>query len=117
MRNLMRLRSRKYSAAEIEDLVSKGLATIRGHSDPIKIYLFGSALGENFDDFSDLDFLLVFQTKEQAVRSRQLLYRQSHAFSHPVDFICVDNETFEQKAEIGGVYLIAKQDGRLLYSK
>ena len=110
----MRMRSRKYSAFEIDTLVSKALAVIRANTDPLIIYLFGSALGDNFDDSSDLDFLLVFRTKQEAASSRKLLYRQGHLFDRGVDFVFVDRISFESKSELGGVCFIAKQEGRQL---
>jgi len=121
MKNLLRLRLRKYSQQEIEQLVNKALEWILSALSvikPVKIILIGSALGEQFDDWSDLDFVIVFKTKEDARAGRKALYGHRRPMpDRSIECLCVDEATFNEKSKIGGIYFIAAEQGKILYEK
>ncbi|MBI4402922.1 MAG: hypothetical protein HY537_02100, partial [Deltaproteobacteria bacterium] len=95
--------------------VTSALKWILSLCKPLRIILIGSALGCDFDDCSDLDFVLLFDTKMDARDARKRLYTSMRPIQRSIECICVDMETFKQAAEIGGIFWVAKQEGKLLY--
>lgn len=77
-----------------------------------KVILFGSALGNEFDSHSDLDFVVLFEEMADRKTGEKWLYRNASLFPTQVDFICVTRVDFQKKAAIGGVLQIALEDGR-----
>lgn len=85
---------------------------------PKKLILFGSyAKGKPTED-SDLDILIVTETRmpsEEIYRMRRELLRD---FSIPVQLICVTDEEFlETKDIIGGIAYPASKYGEVIYEK
>lgn len=82
---------------------------------PSAIYLFGSVAEGKPTDQSDFDFIVVMPT-EESIRDGQKNLRSFRPLSKcAVDLIWMSEEDFKQKSGIGGVALIAKEDGQLLY--
>ena len=115
MQNLNRLRLRKYSREETAEIIRKATLTIVSLCTPVKVIAFGSSVTGSFDDASDLDFVVVFSSLEEALNGRRLLYRNGHLEGRIVDFICVDLKTFEAKSVLGGIYWVAVNEGRVSF--
>ncbi|MBI1861962.1 MAG: nucleotidyltransferase domain-containing protein [Deltaproteobacteria bacterium] len=114
MKNLLRTFSRKWTRGEIDAFVDGAVSHIQKISRPRRAILFGSALTDHFDEASDLDLVLIFESLEEASQAEKILYRQAHTFPCSIDFLCIDEKSFQEKSEIGGVFWIAAREGRPL---
>ncbi len=87
-------------------------ASIRAHSAPVRIILFGSAATGEFKIGSDLDLILIFtdleamRTARAGIRRNGLLHK-----SIPVDLLFMTQDRFAQAKEHGGVCYIADKEG------
>lgn len=115
MKNIQRLFLRKYTAPEVEMIVKSATETIVKLVNPTRVIVFGSATSNQFDDASDLDFVVVFDTADEAKQGRLTLYRNGHLEGRIVDFLCVDEATYRRKSQVGGVYFIAAEEGKIVY--
>lgn len=96
---------------EIVDRISKGYK-------PKKIILFGSyAHGEPTED-SDIDILIVTETRFTPEETYKIQRKLLRYFAIPVQLICVSDEEFaETKDVIGGIAYPASKYGEILYEK
>jgi predicted nucleotidyltransferase len=117
VRNLVRLSTKKYFPAEIEALYRPLLPLILQATNPLKVVLFGSATGERFDDWSDLDFVVVFDDSADLFENRRALYRLRAHSERNLEFICVSSSHYERMRKLGGVIRIADQEGKVLYER
>ncbi len=85
-------------------LAAPFVAMILEETKPLKIILFGSGSRGDFDVCSDLDLVIVYGTAADAESALKTLYRKRPKSAHGVDFLCVDEATFAEKAQLGGVY-------------
>lgn len=109
------LTRRRLDVAEAERLIQECLAAILERTKPRLVILFGSAARQELTDQSDLDFLLVFDTPADC-RNASAQARQGKPLgSIPVDLICVPWPEYVRKRDMGGVCMIAAEDGRILY--
>lgn len=118
MKHLQRYFLRKYERSEVDALIWNAANRIRALIDSAEeIIVFGSALTDLFDDLSDLDLVIIFPDVVSARIAEKGLYRAAHSFARPIDFLCVDRETYTEKSKIGGVYWIAAHEGRLVWQR
>lgn len=115
MHNLQRLKLRKYSSAETSILMTRATDSIIRLVSPLRVIAFGSVVNGTFDDASDLDFVVIFDTPEKAASGNRLLYRNGHLEGRRVDFLCVDEQTFLRKSEVGGIYWVAAHEGKVTF--
>lgn len=110
MKNITRLNMVKVARSEVDKIVMSQLKFILRICSPLRVILFGSALTESFYPDSDLDFAIVFQEKESArIASKKLYSTIGRAW--PSDYLCIDEESFNLKANTGGVYMVAATEG------
>ncbi|MFZ4404934.1 MAG: hypothetical protein ACOYOK_12595 [Pseudobdellovibrionaceae bacterium] len=112
MKNIMRAFSKKIDSEKKEIWIQQSIKLIYDLALPCKVILIGSALGEDFDTHSDLDFVVLFASAEKLKLGQSILYRNTSSFPTLVDFICVTEDYFEIKSKIGGVLQIAAEEGR-----
>lgn len=102
----------------IKKRIARIVGSIKAACPPRKIILFGSYARREAAEDSDLDLLIVTETKmssEEIYRMRRELLRD---FSIPVQVICVREEEFlETKDVIGGIACRASKYGEALYEK
>jgi predicted nucleotidyltransferase len=83
---------------------------------PKLVYVFGSAAhGENFDAESDIDCLAVLEKPEDAARSWKHFGKIRKQLNWSLDLVCLSEDEFERKKDIGGVAFIATHEGKLVY--
>ena len=112
MKNIARLNLPKVPQSERLSLMDKVATFIRVHTQPLQVLFFGSITADKFDAMSDVDVVAIFRTQEEATQARKSLYGADlSAVGRPIDFLCVDQETFDSKSQIGGVYFIARESG------
>lgn len=114
MRQIQRRFSKKLSKEEVNQLVDTSVKLIREIAPPEKLILFGSALTDRFDEYSDLDFVLIYDSIEEAKSAQHKLYAKTTSFPTSVDFVCVDKESYNKRSKTGGVFFIAAAEGRNL---
>lgn len=81
------------------------------------ILLFGSAANETMTTASDIDILLVLDTKENVALSRKLFPSLRKHSTWPMDLLCIDVETFKQKSQIGGICFVARTEGKVIFGE
>lgn len=85
---------------------------------PNEIYLFGSAVScETFDEDSDIDCLAVLSAETQASRSWKSFGKMRRLRGWPLDLVCLSQDEFARKKNLGGVAFIAFHEGILLCSR
>ena len=84
---------------------------------PKQIYLIGSAAQGTFDAESDLDFVVVYGSEEEAKHSYSQILNNIGERLFPIDLLSYSAERFSSKKNIGGIPFEAANFGKLLYSK
>jgi predicted nucleotidyltransferase len=113
MKNMERLNLAKFSPEAKEPLFKEVLSFIETKTPVREIIFFGSIVTEGFDAWSDIDSVAIYDTHEAADLARRTLYSLKRPdLGHSLEILCVDRKTFEEKAQIGGVYALAKSEGR-----
>ncbi|MEI8025169.1 MAG: nucleotidyltransferase domain-containing protein [Pseudomonadota bacterium] len=85
---------------------------------PNEIYLFGSAVScETFDEESDIDCLAVLSSEAQASRWWKSFGKIRRQLGWPLDLVCLSQDEFARKKNLGGVAFVAFHEGILLYSR
>jgi hypothetical protein len=111
VRNLWRQNRRVLTRKEVDALVAKSVEIIIETAPPDEIMLVGSATTTEFDDGSDLDFVLIYPTKDLAKFAERKLYAQTPKFPVGVDLICVDRATYLKRSQIGGIFFVCRESG------
>ena len=104
----------KLTAEEQAELIEKLYAQIISLVTPHQVILFGSASRGEMTDASDLDVVVIVRDIDEVKSTQKSLNQLSRLLQWPVDCLVVDLETFKRKSEIGGVYFVAKEEGRQL---
>jgi predicted nucleotidyltransferase len=73
--------------------------------------VFGSGSRGEMTAYSDLDILVIVTSKDLCRRARQQLAGLSAAINWPVDLVVTDRQKFEERALIGGLFSIVKDEG------
>jgi predicted nucleotidyltransferase len=82
-----------------------------------ELYLFGSASRAQMTEASDLDFLVVVADDQSLKCVKKNYYNRKKTSIWPVDIIFMHRSDFEHKSRIGGVAMICKAEGKLLFKK
>jgi hypothetical protein len=86
---------------------------VHSNNPPLKVIFFGSILTQEFDNCSDIDLICLYPSVSEADLARRRLYSiPQPTIGHPLEILCVDEETFKIKSERGGVYMIARESGK-----
>jgi hypothetical protein len=101
------------TAAEVNAVLS-GIVRF-GH--PLQVFLFGSALTEQFTWASDLDFVVLFRDQESKALGRERILLNGPYSKRSVDYLFCTEEEFQARAAVGGVYAVVKKNGRLIYDQ
>ena len=115
MDNLLRSKlSKPLNYRKRLDIIDQFRQLVFSLTDPISVYLVGSILSTNFDQFSDLDTVIVFKTPLEAKLALKKLNRARKALPRSVDWICIDEDSFKYRSRTGGICYVAAQEGFLL---
>lgn len=98
-------------------MVQKSLAEILAVCKPCKVILFGSAAVFEMTEASDLDYVIVVENRVEVKPTQQLLNRVAAKIDWPMDCLVIDEDQFKQKSGEGGVYFVAKTEGKIVYQK
>lgn len=115
MDNLIRSSlSRPLTFKQRLEVIDQFRQLVFAQTNPICVWLVGSILSSNFDQYSDIDTVVVFRTSLEARLGLKKLNRARKELPRSVDWICVDEETFNHRAVTGGICYVASQEGFLL---
>lgn len=95
---------------EVSGIVSKLTSLVF----PSAIYLFGSAAEGTMNTLSDFDLCVVFPSKEILMESKSKIYSQRFS-SFSIDWLFIDQVTFDRKKNLGGVFFDVFHYGRKIY--
>jgi predicted nucleotidyltransferase len=104
------------SQAETDQIIQKAVDWLRIKIQPKSIWLFGSASRYQLTQYSDLDIAVIFESDEELKKARSGgIFQLSQAIQWPVDLILITQTRFIERANIGGVCEIIKDEGICLY--
>jgi len=109
------LTRRPLAADAAEVVIQECLTGILARCSPRLVILFGSAARGEMTDQSDLDFMLIFDTSADCRLASRCLRQGTLLAPVPVDLICVATPDYLRKRTVGGICMIAAEDGRVLY--
>jgi|GEM_PF-6207465 len=113
MKNINRFFLKKYDLATREKLMLDVAHFIRTEVSPLRLIFFGSVTTDRFDDFSDIDVIAIFKNTLEATHAMHKIYQclRPDFGGHSVEILCTDEETFNTKSKVGGVYAVALKEG------
>jgi predicted nucleotidyltransferase len=114
---LKKIISQSVAQTEIDDLVKTEVSSVLEVCNPICIYLFGSAARGTMTTSSDLDFLVILADTADLKITKKDFYCRKPAIDWPVDIIFMHHTAFRNKCMIGGVPMICKQEGKIVYGE
>ncbi len=80
------------------------------------IILFGSAARREMTTASDLDVVVIVDRQDQVKATQRALNQLSRLISWPVDCLVIDQDLFEKRSQLGGLYAVVKEEGVFLPS-
>ena len=86
-------------------------STIAKAAKPLNIYLFGSVAEGKATDQSDFDFLIVVASDQAIKEAKNNLRPFRPLSSTPIDLIWMTEQEFNRKSLVGGIAMIAREDG------
>ena len=108
-------RPTRVSSREASALVRGKLSWILEACTPREVWLFGSAARAELTEASDIDLALVFDTEAEISRARDALYRRERSDLWPHDLVFFLKTDLEQRASIGGLPMLIRQEGVRIY--
>lgn len=105
------------NAAQVHKALETLVYAISQVSEVKSVFLFGSATSGKMTDQSDIDLLLVVERPAEIRSAQKQLRNIQRLTNFAVDLVWVDLIEFERKKVLGGVCLIAFEDGRCLFSR
>jgi predicted nucleotidyltransferase len=114
---IAKLTARRYHLSELWPEIAKILEHIVAESGPRAVYLIGSAVRDEFTEYSDLDFVIVVDDAQSVRASRGRIHRNRPCREVPVDFMVIDQARFDERADVGGIAFEAKHHGKSLYQR
>ena len=112
---LKRLLAKPLLSDEVETLIQLELDSILGVCQPCCVYLFGSAARHQMTDASDLDLLVVLPDPSDLKVIKRSYYCRQKPHLWPVDLIFMQRSDFQIKSQIGGIAMICRQEGRIIF--
>ena len=82
---------------------------------PLRILVFGSAARGELREDSDVDIALVFADEQTMGTARKAVARSPRTDLWPVDLLNFTQDEFQARAEIGGVCMLIRDEGRVLW--
>ncbi len=111
-----KLNARKLNASEIDELVNTLLREVLPLSGIEEVRLFGSAARNEMTEASDLDLIFIFSDVESAKSaSKQVHQKRKESAAWPTDIICIDRVAYDERSKVGGVFMIAKEEGKTVF--
>jgi len=105
----------RLSAGDTAAIVARKLQWILAGCDPLEVWLFGSAATDEMTEASDVDLILLFHDAAAIRVAQRALARTPRPDDWPQDILWYRRSDFYQQSTLGGVPMIAVEDGRRIY--
>ncbi len=102
----------KIEPSEVDRLIEAAKRAILESVECCGLYLFGSAATGNMTYESDLDFVILVDNPSSVDSVRRKLGAVPRPANIPLDIIVLTREEFERKSQLGGVCMVAMNEGR-----
>ena len=96
---------------EQESLIEAFRRHLANFADIKTLYLIGSASRLQMTDASDLDFVAIFESESAKENAKNRFYTSPRPANWPCDVLWYTSSEFEARSKIGGICMIAAQDG------
>ena len=100
----------------LENIINSTIDKITEVLVPIKIILFGSAITNNFNIDSDIDFLVVVKNGTNKRKLTQKIYKNILSIGFATDIVLIDEDEFDEFKNFDG-YAIKSivETGQVIY--
>lgn len=104
--------AKSFDQEYVHRLACDFVQSVRKLSNPVRVFLFGSAAKKEFRHGSDIDLLLVYESIIELRQARKNLSGLSRILDGiPVDLVFMITGDFTQKSQLGGVAFDALKGG------
>ena len=105
------------STEDTTAIVERKLQWILSACAPLEVWLFGSAAIGDMTEASDIDLILLFRDVTAIREAQRMLARTPRLDGWPQDLLWYRRNDFYEKSTVGGVPMIAVEDGRRIYQR
>jgi predicted nucleotidyltransferase len=105
------------SAEDIAAIIERKLQWILSACAPLEVWLFGSAATGDMTEASDIDLILLFRDAAAIREAQRTLARTPRIDGWPQDLLFYRRRDFYEQSTVGGVPMIAVEDGRRIYHR
>ena len=118
---MIRVRMKQLSPSEIDSVLEQKRSWIlrvcaESGCAPVRIVAFGSAGRGELREDSDIDLALLFADETQLRNGRDAVRKAPREDLWPLDLLFYTTEEFESRAKSGGVCMLVRDEGRVLYN-
>lgn len=113
--NLDKIKKNYLGPEETQERVKRALSLVLICCKPQNVILFGSAARGELTASSDIDMVVVLKECLDLKSLFKILSAKKAELPFDVDFFLVDENTFAEKSQIGGVFFDAFWEGKVLY--
>lgn len=107
----------RLSSEDAASIVEHKLRWILSGHDPLEVWIFGSAATDEMTEASDINLVLRFRDAAAIRDAQRTLARTSRLDDWPRDILWYRDSDFHEQSTVGGVPMIAVEDGRKIYRK
>jgi predicted nucleotidyltransferase len=111
---------KQLSHSEIDAVLEQKCSWVRrtcakSGTKPARIITFGSASRRELREDSDIDLAVLFSDESELRRGREAIHTAPREDLWPLDLLCYTAKDFDTRADSGGVCMLIRNEGRVLY--
>jgi predicted nucleotidyltransferase len=108
---------KKFVSDQFKEKIFKEVLARIAEANPLRAIVFGSYSSNTATEDSDIDVLVICRNGQDIKSVRNSIYKDLKGMiaSVPVDFIFVTEADFKLRKQMGGVCMIANNEGITLY--
>lgn len=111
------LKKRHLNSDQFESISRLVRERILSVSTPQIIYIFGSYARGLVSESSDLDIAIIFEKPEEVKEQKKRILNGKLFLDYSTDCLFFSKVDFEKKAQLGGVCLVIKAEGKIIYDQ
>ena len=115
--SLRKFTAKPLSPQESRALIKNLVSSIVERCQPLRVIVFGSAARNELTDCSDLDIFVITRSVQETKQARQDYYSKKPVVEWPADIFFISQEEFDKRSLNGGICMIAKDEGIVIYNK
>ncbi len=112
-----KLTKSKLTQQEITALSKEVIRRIVSNSNPLQVYIFGSATDQSMTMISDFDFAIIFSNETDLKKEKKHLLNLKLFPDINLDLLFFNVDDFDRKSKIGGVCWEIKNKGKIIYDQ